>query len=152
MTPVRHPGTGLSFDVPDDWKQEPKSEDTMVVTSPDGNAALVIFVVPTSAAGKVGDEVDKQLSSVMIDIKMDNRSASTETINGLALFTETGSARLKQDNKPVDLAVWMVKGSGDKSLMVIGMGDLKGNDDTLSAIRKSIHQGKPGNASSGRVD
>lgn len=146
MSETTHPESGLSWDMPDDWKKDAKSKDVLVLSTPDGGTALIFSVIPTEKVKEYSDNLDKELGKSLTKMKEDPSTKKEEDVNGIHQVMESGSAELQ--GKPTEWTVWFAVGKEGKTVVMFGFGNLKSNAPTLDAIRKSIKQGKATAASS----
>lgn len=131
------PSWGMAVDVPDAWKQN-NEKGTLTVEKQDGSAVIVVTAIPTDKAKEYTDNIGKGLEKSMSDIKEDKSAEKMETVNGLKQMVARGTGLFNSTHKTIEWSLWLIDGGQGKSLTVLGMGDIKGNEATYEGVRKSI--------------
>ena len=82
---------GVEIAVPDKWKSETKGE-VVSVTAPDGEMAIVFYVLPAGTPDKVFEDLDKKIEAGTGKIKWEDKPTK-DKINGMETEIWNGTAK-----------------------------------------------------------
>jgi hypothetical protein len=110
-----HP-SGFKFWLPDNWKT--KSEGDLL--SSEGQGVAAFFFVPKNSRSldRTLDDLDKELSGWLKDIKLDK--PLTSNVNGIAEIYITGTGKDREDGDDVEFDVGIYEKKG-KLLVFLGV-------------------------------
>lgn len=92
-TTLTHSPAQVEITVPDTWKSS-QDGDTMTLTSPDEEMAVVFNVLEADQADKALETMDKELEKAIGEITWENDGKfSEESINGMTTYMWNGKAK-----------------------------------------------------------
>ena len=127
----------VSVDIPDNWKVEAE-EDLLSASAPDDSIGLVFLVMPAEAVDKALEELDKELSKMMTDMKPKGEAEEIK-LNGMEGISIDGTGKV--DGAKVEFGLMLLETKNGKIVMVLGFaqaGTWKKNEAAVAGIFKSL--------------
>ena len=130
---ITHSGSGLQFELPDNWTYE-QDGDLLTASSRSEDVVLFFFVSQRSDAEEFIDALADELDAFLHDAEV-TQDATQEEVNGLSQIYVEGTGT--RDGEPVDWDLTLVIG-GRRALAIVAVGDIASNQDTVHAIYGSV--------------
>lgn len=123
-----HPSLGIALTAPAGWKLR-NSKEAITIVNPEGDAGLVVKLVPAKAGGS-HEEIVRNL------LKPTSGRVERLTLNGLSA-THFEGARANQQGQTQPLAVTIVSGPGEQNYL---LGYVAKDGQTMQRARAQIRQ------------
>lgn len=99
----------VSITIPDTWSQKFETDsdeegDTLIVTSPKGEIALLFFVLESNEIETALDQLEKDLTSTLNDLEF-NDDTEEFTINGMQAISISGKAEKGKLDVEIDIVI-----------------------------------------------
>ena len=134
---VKHPGSGFSFWIPDNWKVE-KSKGLYVASTPNNTAAVAFRIPKAAKADKAIDELMANLKGTYDNVKL-GKGKDGDT-NGVKSYIADGTGIDKKTKEKETFAVGFY--AGDNHLLiayaVLSESAKKASYQTVSKILASV--------------
>ncbi len=149
-TTIKYPEDKPNFSItfPDGWKIKQKESAYVSMANPDESICLDFWALngATNADGEADsvDDLTKDMSTWLKDIKLDRDKNSDFTVNGIKFICYSGAANTKDGNNPQDIQASLCSVDGGKTVYVIMYYGDKGaadkNKADLNFVTNSIKQ------------